>query len=141
MTTRVTNHIQLCSAHISNAALAQQRSGSFRTARVRFVCIIYTKYEAPHIIQHSRKKEGHTQLSSSHAAAQRSAAPCGAVLCCAVLSFLFRTYQNNLYVHIIRACGVGVVFLEHGALGHLFASRLFAPKLLDRLSVAFHFSL
>ena len=48
------------------------------------------------------------------------------VLCCAVLCFLFRTctkirkptVRKYSYVHTcLRACGVRVVFLEHGALG------------------------
>ena len=85
------------------------------------------------------------------AAAQRStvqrlvvscpAVRCGAVPCCAmlfraVLCFLFHTYyipgiKTSMYVH---ACGVRVIFLEHGALGickspiyhicHLFHSSL-----------------
>ena len=39
------------------------------------------------------------------------------------------TYQMKYHV-CVHACGVRVVFLEHGTLGH--ASRLVAPKILDR---------
>ena len=53
---------------------------------------------------------------------------------CAVLCLFVRTHQNNTryvtgtrYVNITRACGVGVVYLQHGALG-ICESRLFTSQ-------------
>ena len=62
---------------------------------------------------YNNKKERHAQLSSSLATVQRSVAPCGPVPCRALHFELTYIKRGGVYVHITRACGVGVVSLGH----------------------------